>query len=293
MVRSSSGHVLIARRPAGVHQGELWEFPGGKFEAGESPRVALARELAEELAITVRSTRPLCVIDHSYTDKHVRLHVQLVEDFIGQPHGAEGQPLIWVKPFDLWRYQFPTANRAILRHLALPRCLAIAGPCQRRDDFSAKFARALDRGVDGLYLRFPANAVPAWIYPLASELCTQHDCLLFTQLDQPAELGRGRHWRSGEWALGVSAGYPQSAAVHTMAELEAAQAAGADLLLASPVQATASHPAVRPLGWDRLGAMAGIARVPVLALGGVTPADGQRSRSVGGFGVAGVSAFWG
>lgn len=108
------GDILIARRPPHKHQGDLWEFPGGKVEPGEAPRDALARELWEELHITVRAAEPWLEVRHDYPDKAVFLDVWRVSAFEGKPVGREGQPLVWVSPAQLRGYAFPEANVPIL-----------------------------------------------------------------------------------------------------------------------------------------------------------------------------------
>ena len=77
--------VLITRRHAHLHQGGLWEFPGGKIHEDESSHDALRRELAEELAIHVEAAQPLLTIDHDYPDRSVRLEVWRVSAFSGTP----------------------------------------------------------------------------------------------------------------------------------------------------------------------------------------------------------------
>lgn len=106
--------ILVSRRPEHVHQGGLWEFPGGKVEAGETVRQALHRELLEELAIEIEQCEPLLTIAHDYTDKSVLLDVWWISAFIGEPHGREGQPLLWVAGSELRGLQFPEANQAII-----------------------------------------------------------------------------------------------------------------------------------------------------------------------------------
>jgi len=114
-------HILIARRPVGSHQGGLWEFPGGKFEVGESLEQALARELYEELGIEVKRTVRLLQHEHDYGDKTVLLDVCLVPEFTGRAMGMEGQALQWVPVEHLGRYQFPAANVPIVEALkAMP-----------------------------------------------------------------------------------------------------------------------------------------------------------------------------
>jgi 8-oxo-dGTP diphosphatase len=104
------GRVLIARRHDDAHQGGLWEFPGGKCEKGESIESALARELHEELGVSVLAHRPLIRVAHEYPDLEVLLDVHLVQQWRGEPHGREGQPLAWVSPRQLNDYPMPAAD---------------------------------------------------------------------------------------------------------------------------------------------------------------------------------------
>lgn len=114
VIRNPRGEILISRRPPDVHQGGLWEFPGGKVEPGESVIQALERELLEELGIRIASCRALLEVAHDYLDKAVLLDVWLVESFRGEPAGREGQALAWCLPERLHRYRFPAANTAIV-----------------------------------------------------------------------------------------------------------------------------------------------------------------------------------
>lgn len=125
VILDASNAVLISRRAAQAHQGDLWEFPGGKVEPGEHVLAALSRELQEELAIAVTATEPLLEIAHDYGDKAVLLDVHLVTRFENTPRAMENQPLRWVPAQDLARYAFPAANvpiiDALLAHLAAPK----------------------------------------------------------------------------------------------------------------------------------------------------------------------------
>lgn len=112
--------ILIARRPDDKHQGGLWEFPGGKVEAGETVPAALVRELDEEVALSVRPEQmaPLLQIPFQYPDKSVLLDVYWVEADMNSAllaHGAEGQEVRWVPFMRLPEFEFPAANQAIVQ----------------------------------------------------------------------------------------------------------------------------------------------------------------------------------
>ena len=111
------GRVLITRRAPQTHQGGLWEFPGGKVEPGETIVDALARELKEELGVTVLISEPFMTLDHDYGDQCVCLAVHRVTSWRGEPSGMEGQPLAWEQPANLTDWTFPAANQPILTRL--------------------------------------------------------------------------------------------------------------------------------------------------------------------------------
>lgn len=118
---SQQNKILIAKRPEHLHQGGLWEFPGGKVGIGESVDQALARELFEEVGITPIQAQPLMGVHHDYSDKQVFLDIWTVTQFSGDAKGAEGQQIEWVSVQDLLgaqsQYQFPAANQSILDRL--------------------------------------------------------------------------------------------------------------------------------------------------------------------------------
>ena len=117
VVQNTAGEYLISRRGPHQHQGNLWEFPGGKVEAEESVQTALARELLEEVNIKVNECSPLTVVEHAYPDKRVRLDVWEVTSFSGEARGLEGQECRWVPRHQLEVYPFPEGNLPILERL--------------------------------------------------------------------------------------------------------------------------------------------------------------------------------
>jgi 8-oxo-dGTP diphosphatase len=95
---NGAGEVLIAQRPAGKALAGRWEFPGGKVDAGEDERAALARELREELGIEVVSAHPFMRLTHAYEERDVELSLWIVERFRGEPRPLDAQTLKWVPP---------------------------------------------------------------------------------------------------------------------------------------------------------------------------------------------------
>lgn len=114
---NTSNEVLIAKRPDQLHQGGLWEFPGGKVEADETVLDALIREFQEEVAVTVETAEPFMEIHHDYGDKRVFLDVWISRQFKGNATGLEGQPVKWIPLLELIQYEFPEANKAIIDKL--------------------------------------------------------------------------------------------------------------------------------------------------------------------------------
>ncbi|MFU8898599.1 MAG: 8-oxo-dGTP diphosphatase MutT [Roseinatronobacter sp.] len=108
----ADGRVLLAQRPEGKAMAGLWEFPGGKIEAGETPEVALIRELQEELGIDTWASclAPLTFASHSYDDFHLLMPLFICRKWDGQVSSREGQALKWVRPVDLRNYPMPAAD---------------------------------------------------------------------------------------------------------------------------------------------------------------------------------------
>ncbi|WP_055084783.1 8-oxo-dGTP diphosphatase MutT [Jannaschia donghaensis] len=106
------GRVLLARRPEGKSMAGLWEFPGGKVEAGETPEIALIRELQEELGIDTWASclAPLTFASHTYDDFHLLMPLFVCRKWQGQPIAREGQTLKWVRPKDMRDYPMPPAD---------------------------------------------------------------------------------------------------------------------------------------------------------------------------------------
>ena len=113
------GRVLLAQRPEGKSMAGLWEFPGGKVEAGERPEDTLIRELREELGIVVREDclAPLAFASHGYPDFHLLMPLYVCRRWEGTVTAQEGQALTWVRPNRLRDYKMPPADEPLVSHL--------------------------------------------------------------------------------------------------------------------------------------------------------------------------------
>lgn len=110
------GRVLLARRPAGKAMAGLWEFPGGKVRAGETPEQAVVREAMEELGIDTRASclAPIGFASHAYDDFHLLMPLYVCRTWRGTPSPHEGQELAWVRPARLGDYAMPPADKPLI-----------------------------------------------------------------------------------------------------------------------------------------------------------------------------------
>ena len=116
----ADGRVLLAQRPKGKALAGLWEFPGGKMDAGEGPEDALIRELWEELGITVKADclAPLTFASHAYETFHLLMPLYVCRRWDGAVTPQEGQRVTWVRPNRLKEYPMPPADVPLISHLA-------------------------------------------------------------------------------------------------------------------------------------------------------------------------------
>ena len=112
----TDNRILLAQRPEGKSLAGLWEFPGGKVEAGETPEETLVRELEEELGIKtkVACLAPLTFASHTYETFHLLMPLYVCRRYEGIPHGREGQAIKWVKSKALRDYPMPPADEPLI-----------------------------------------------------------------------------------------------------------------------------------------------------------------------------------
>lgn len=297
VIKNDVGEILISQRPMQVHQGGLWEFPGGKIEAGESVKYALTRELREELAICVEHCEPLIKIHHHYSDVSVMLDVWLVEQFSGIAKGQEGQTIRWVSIHELANYDFPAANLPIIHAAQLPCFYAILDDTHP-NCLIPHLHTLLSKNIQLIQARLKnlsAQAVEAF-FQYAVPLCQKKgvQLLLNSAVKNVEKFEVGLHLTSHD--LMQLNTRPKingwlAASCHNLAQLQHAEKIGIDFAVLSPVLKTATHPEASILGWEQFSELIMHVNIPVYALGGLTSADKTIARHFGGQGIAGIRTF--
>ena len=311
VIVDSSGpkeQILIAKRPDHVHQGGLWEFPGGKLEPGESVEEGLRRELKEELDIDVRQARPLIRIYHDYPDKSVLLDVWRVESYSGQPHGRERQLIEWLETEKLSTRDFPVANQPILMAASLPELYLITPDLPEASHFSTRldvFLKQLEaslaQGIRLMQLRTKTLSENEYItvanevLPLAHSfgckvLLNGNPALVLSLNADGVQLSSNKLSQVDRRPL--PADKLVAASCHNQSELNMAGKIGADFCLLSPVKKTTSHPDTEPLGWAAFQSMTERQAMPVYALGGLSKQDLSEALQFGAQGVSGIRSLW-
>jgi 8-oxo-dGTP diphosphatase len=305
VVKNTKGQILISLRNESLHQGGLWEFPGGKIEPGETTEQALARELNEELGLTVIATTPLIIIKHQYPDLAVQLNVFLVEHFSGDVKSCEGQPFKWVNTGELANHAFPTANQPIITAAKLPPYYAILDDVDE-SQLLTNLQKILTRGIKLIQLRLKTlntDAIKNFIeqaYPLCKR---QGASLLINSAVKNAEDFAvdgihltSRHLKSITKRPAFPRGTSEqahwvAASCHSLLELQHAQKIGVDFAVLAPVLTTKTHPETEPLGWEQFAKLVSKTNLPVYALGGLSESNLSMAQQAGGQGVAAIRAF--
>lgn len=299
VIERPDGMFLMASRPEGKAYAGWWEFPGGKVEAGETPRQALDRELREELGIRVTEAWPWLNRAFVYPHAHVMLRFFRVTAWDGTPHPHEGQELAWSHARRPAVHPILPANGPILKGLQLPLEYAISNLSELGERaFLQRLEQRLAQGLRMVQLR-EKNLSGDTLARLAREVaarCREQGALLALNGDAmlAESLGVGLHLPARqlmslrqrpalEW-VGASCHDPQ--------ELARAADLGLDWAVLSPILATRSHPDTQPLGWQALADWVLDYPLPVFALGGMGLGELAMARSLGAHGVALRSGAW-
>jgi 8-oxo-dGTP diphosphatase len=298
IIKNNGGEIFITRRHNDLHQGGLWEFAGGKVENGETLQTTLARELKEEIDITVVSAKPLICLQHDYSDRIVKLHVFEITEYAGIPQSLLGQESVWVKIADLNNYEFPAANRAMLNALKLPNYYAILN--DDSGDLILKLQHLLSQNIKLIQARLK-NVTESQVrefLDVALSLCQKNEAILLinSAVKKAFEMpSNGVHLTSFD-LLNLEK-RPEnltwlSASCHNLEELKHAEKMGVDFVVLAPVLKTKTHPETEPLGWNTFSEFVLEANLPVYALGGLQKSDLDTAKNLGAQGIAGISTFF-
>jgi 8-oxo-dGTP diphosphatase len=294
------GSFLLGQRAADTFYPGYWEFPGGKVEAGETPRAALIRELAEELGIEVLRADPWIVREHTYEHAHVRLNFFRVREWRGELRDHVHAALSWQRSGALSVAPMLPANAPVLAALDLPGVYAITQAAALGvPEQLVRLDAALERGLRLVQLRepdLPEAAKSAFVHAAVARC---HAAGARVLINRDAALAHaagadGVHLPTRQlMELNERPDFPLVAgSAHTRAELEQAARLGLDFAVLGPVQPTASHPDRAALGWENFAALVAGLPLPVYALGGMSAADSDAAFAAGAQGIAGIRMAW-
>ncbi len=296
---NDKNECVLATRPEGKAYAGWWEFPGGKIEEGETPRIAAIRELEEELGVQVTEAYPWLTETFVYPHTTVRLQFFQVMGWNGTPYPHEGQTFSWQPMGTLDVEHILPANLPILKALALPREYAIT--CANEIGEALQLERLKARLEAGL--RIVQVREKSWVSSqkeafaqLVLNLAKPYGAAVYINddLELAQRLGCGVHWTSASLMTQTQhPGIPVGASCHNADELRHAQDLGLDYALLGAVKPTLSHPGVATLGWDGLAAIleSGFS-IPVYALGGLSSTDLTSAREAGAHGIALMRGAW-
>ncbi len=325
---------LLGFRDALQHQGNRYEFVGGKIDSNETARQALIREVAEETGIDIDSNTivKLGRLHHDYGDKQVSLQVYDIELTASQYerhrhrcHGLEGQALTWVNKPELLagHYYLPAANKTILEWLRLPINIAITYPLAHFNTYS-------DPAKAWLQFHQKHLAKNAWVYIRIKEaglakireqlMHLRPDVKTIVPIDDDLQKLADNaqivayhltHSTLMQWSdesegntisdIVLSSNRPLIASCHDAGSIYAANKLAYTRLaqqlppvmgiFLSPILATHTHPDTTPLGWQEWSALAALADMPVIGLGGLSPASFDQAAQHGATSIAGIRQF--
>jgi len=290
--------ILIAKRQSHQFMGGFWELPGGKIEHGESPEVAISRELNEELGIIVDKLSLHQTMVYQYTDRIVELSIYNIDNYLNTPKGVEGQEIAWVSVENLNSYKLLPTMKSFINSITLPKQYWITPSSNHQsDEWIRKFDEKIKQGISLIQLRSKTKLDITFIEELHNKCKHNNINLLLNTVDKSFHEAYcdGWHITTGEMfdlkSRPCANNKLLGASTHDLTEALKAQDLGADFIVISPVQATQTHPDTVPIGWDAAKEVVDKLNIPVYFLGGMTLNDLDKTLKLGAQGIAGVSAF--
>jgi len=298
VLHNKDQQILIAKRQSHQFMGGFWELPGGKIEHGESPEVAISRELNEELGIIVDKLSLHQTMVYQYTDRIVELSIYNIDNYLNTPKGVEGQEIAWVSVENLNSYKLLPTMKSFINSITLPKQYWITPSSNHQsDEWIRKFDEKIKQGISLIQLRSKTKLDITFIEELHNKCKHNNINLLLNTVDKSFHEAYcdGWHITTGEMfdlkSRPCANNKLLGASTHDLTEALKAQDLGADFIVISPVQATQTHPDTVPIGWDAAKEVVDKLNIPVYFLGGMTLNDLDKTLKLGAQGIAGVSAF--
>ena len=299
IIKNTSGQVLLAERPSGKHLAGCWEFPGGKVESKETYKLALRRELQEEINIEIEAVKKILEYRFQYSDRHLQFQVFEVLSYSNKIKSVESQNLQWVTERDIDSLNIPPANIAILHALRLPDLYMIACHSVYKDNLFDVVETQLRAGVTIIQFRAPSLNKSQYIARAIElrDLCEQHGAKLICNCDLSwvDEINpHGIHLTSARLKEAVHNGECNnyfSVSCHDESEINLANALNIHCILVGAVNFTLTHPNNHSLGWEKFRQLCHVANYPVYALGGLGKDDLITAKVCGAQGIAGIRLF--
>ncbi|NEN76509.1 Nudix family hydrolase [Pelistega sp. NLN82] len=294
--------VLLTQRPEGKPWAGWWEFPGGKIEKDESIHQALARELKEELGISIDQSYPWVSFVYEYPTTIVELHFRKTYAWQGDIKGLEKQAFAWTTPQQAHELgDLLPASLTPLKWLQLPDRYAITHFQQIENEavYWEKLNRLIASGIQLFQFREPlwtdgiGSSSLHHLFEKTRQKCHEHGVKLLINSRHPRSwwaLADGVQLRAEDAVQLDERPIPEDKLLgiscHTLADILYAHQLKADFIILGHVGATASHPNQAPLGWEQFSALAIEAGRPVFAIGGQTSQTLAQAKTYGAHGVA-------
>ncbi len=294
------GQVLLAQRPVAKVYAGYWEFPGGKVEQGETPRVALDRELHEELGIRVTCAYPWLTQIFEYPHATVRIFFYRVTAWEGVMVPREHQALEWQRPERMTLAPMLPANTPLLRALEIATEYAISNVAEVGErDFLKSLERRLSRGLKLVQLleELPDRAGLRALGQRVLALCRLHGARLLVNADMQVaqEIGAdGLHLSGAQLAQLEERPHFAwvGATCHDEGELTKAASLALDFVVLGPVVEAATANERVAIGWQRFSRLIENYPLPVFAAGGLTRAYLETAWTHGAHGIAARRTAW-
>ena len=302
VIYNEKSEILIQQRSRNVPMAGLWEFPGGKVEHGESPKMALRRELQEELGITLRQAKFFFNFNFQYPDQTICFHVFKVEGFENTPSSNEGQAFHWQAVDDLPLDSMPLANQTIVQSMQLQTQYMIADQDVYAEQLEQQIKKQVSLGIRLIQLRAKSLSKEHYLKLLSKVQEWVADKEVKLILNCPLNWLTAEQWPQSHLSskelqlayvkqqLGEKHEY-FSASVHNEDEINMANALSIRCVLLGPVLRTPTHSACEPIAWAGFQRLTNMSNWPVFALGGMTADQLTVAQAHAGHGIAGIRAF--